>query len=59
MQYGLTPQERTVYEYTFGMNGRPMLKPGQISTQAKIHPSKVSRIRNKLQTKLKETMTYL
>ena len=59
MQYGLTPEERTVYEYTFGMNGRPMLKPGQISSTAKIHPSKVSRIRNKLQGKLQDTMQYL
>ncbi len=56
MQYDLTPEERTVYEYTFGMNGRPRYQPGQIAKVTSIHPSKVSRIRNKLVDKLKEAM---
>lgn len=56
MQYDLTPEERTVYEYTFGMNGRPRYQPGQIAKTTNIHPSKVSRIRNKLVDKLKEAM---
>lgn len=56
MQYDLTPEERTVYEYTFGMNGRPRYQPGQIAKATSIHPSKVSRIRNKLVDKLKEAM---
>lgn len=56
MQYDLTPEERTVYEYTFGMNGKPRYQPGQIARTTYIHPSKVSRIRNKLVDKLKEAM---
>jgi RNA polymerase sigma factor (sigma-70 family) len=59
MQYDLTPEERTVYEYTFGMNGRPRYQPGQIAKTTNIHPSKVSRIRNKLVDKLKEAMELL
>lgn len=56
MQYDLTPEERTVYEYTFGMNGKPRYQPGQIAKTTNIHPSKISRIRNKLVDKLKEAM---
>jgi len=56
MQYDLTPEERTVYEYTFGMNGKPRHQPGQIAKTTGIHPSKVSRIRNRLVDKLKEAM---
>jgi DNA-directed RNA polymerase specialized sigma subunit len=56
MQYDLTPEERTVYEYTFGVNGKPRHQPGQIAKVTNIHPSKVSRIRNRLVDKLKEAM---
>jgi DNA-directed RNA polymerase specialized sigma subunit len=59
IQYDLTPEERTVYEYTFGMNGKQMLKPGEIATKANIHASKVSRIRKKLQDKVNEAMEIL
>lgn len=59
VQYELTPEERTVYEYTFGLNGRPALRPGDISKQTKIHPSKLSRIRNKLRDKVYEAMAVL
>lgn len=59
MQYDLTPEERTVYEYTFGMNGKPRYQPGQIARTTNIHPSKVSRIRNRLVDKLKEAMDLL
>ncbi len=59
IQYDLTPEERTVYEYTFGMNGRPMLKPGEIASKAGIHASKVSRIRKKLQDKVYEAQEIL
>lgn len=56
MQYDLSPEERTVYEYTFGMNGKPRLQPGQIARTTNIHASKVSRIRNRLVDKLKEAI---
>jgi DNA-directed RNA polymerase specialized sigma subunit len=44
----LSHEDRAVYEYTFGMNGKPLLKPGDIAKRTSLHPSKVSRIRNKL-----------
>jgi DNA-directed RNA polymerase specialized sigma subunit len=59
MQYDLSPEERTVYEYTFGMNGKSRLQPGQIAKSTGIHASKVSRIRNRLVDKLKEAMDIL
>lgn len=55
----MSPEERTVYEYTFGMNGKPKLQPGQIAKQTKIHPSKISRIRGKLKTYIQEAMEVL
>lgn len=59
VQYGLAPQERTVWEYTFGMNGRPMLKPGEISRRAGINLTKVSRIRKKLHREIRSTLNLL
>jgi DNA-directed RNA polymerase specialized sigma subunit len=59
IEYDLTPEERTVYEFTFGVNGRPMLRPGEIAIKAKIHPSKVSRIRKKLQDKVREAVEVI
>jgi DNA-directed RNA polymerase specialized sigma subunit len=59
IEYDLTPEEKTVYEFTFGVNGRPMLKPGEIAKKAKIHPSKISRIRKKLQEKVHEAMELI
>ena len=59
IKYDLTPEERTVYEYTFGVGGKPALRPGEIAKAAKIHPSKVSRIRAKLKDKVQEAMEYI
>ena len=50
----LTPQQRTVYEYTLGVNGKPELKAGVIAKTMKISPSKVSRIRNQIRDKIEE-----
>jgi hypothetical protein len=55
----LTPEERTVYEYTWGLNGKPRLQPGQISKQTGIHPSKVSRIRGKITTYVQDAAKFL
>ena len=59
IKYDLTPEEKIVYEYTFGVDGKPLLRPGEIAKQAKIHPSKVSRIRKKLKDKVQEAMEYI
>ncbi len=45
LQYDLSPQEKTVYEYLLGENGKPQLKPGQIAQKMRLTPSKVSRIK--------------
>jgi DNA-directed RNA polymerase specialized sigma subunit len=55
----LSQEDRAVYEYTFGMNGKPVLKPGEISKRTSLHPSKVSRIRNKLKGYTTEIMETL
>jgi len=54
MQYELAPEERTVYEYTYGMNGKPMLQPGQIAKKVGLSGPKISRIRQKLRDKFHE-----
>lgn len=51
LQYELDPEERTVYEYLLGENGKPQLKPGQIARKMKLTPSKVSRIKSSIGTK--------
>lgn len=53
LMYELTPEEQLVVEYTYGINGKPELKPGQIATQMRVSPSKVSRIKSKVAGKLK------
>lgn len=55
----LSPEERTVYEYTFGMNGKPRMQPGQIAKQTGIHPSKISRVRGRLKKYVQEAMEVL
>jgi len=59
VQYDLTPEERVVYEHTFGVNGKEQLRPGQIAKKTNLTPTKVSRIRNKLRTKIEEAMDVL
>ena len=55
----LGPEERTVYEYVFGINGKPRLAPGEIAKKTGIHPSKVSRIRTKLKGHIQEAIEVL
>lgn len=49
----LTPQERTVHEYTFGLGGKPKLKPGEIAKKLKWDNSKVSKLRTSAYNKMK------
>ena len=55
----LSKDERSVYEYTFGINGKAGLQPGQIAKQTGLQPSKVSRIRSKLKDYVQEAMDVL
>jgi RNA polymerase primary sigma factor len=54
IKYELNPEECLVYEYTIGDSGKPMLKPGEIARKLKMSPSKVSRIRNSITSKLEQ-----
>ena len=45
LPYELTPEERAVFEYTYGVGGKPQLSPGEIARTLKMHPSKVSRLK--------------
>jgi len=46
--------ERVAYEYTFGLNGKPAMRPGEIAKTLKMSPSKVSRLRKKFGKQLVE-----
>lgn len=49
----LTPHEKAVHELTLGLNGKPMLKPGQIAKKLKLDSSKVSKLRTSIYKKMK------
>lgn len=55
----LSKEERAVYEYTFGLNGKQRLQPGQIAKQTGLHPSKISRIRGKIKGYIQEAADVL
>jgi DNA-directed RNA polymerase specialized sigma subunit len=52
--YELDPMERAVLEYSIGANGKPMISAGDIAKKLGISRPKVSRIRNKIDAKLRE-----
>ena len=54
IQYELSPDEKAVFEYSTGMNGRPMLKPGEISKKLNMPASKVSRLKLSVSKKIEE-----
>jgi DNA-directed RNA polymerase specialized sigma subunit len=53
LQYELSPEEKTVYEYLLGENGKPQLSPGQIAQKMGMAPSKISRIKSSIGMKAK------
>jgi len=54
LQFELDPEEKLVYEYLLGVNGKPQLRPGQIATKLRMSPSKVSRLKNNIAVKAKQ-----
>lgn len=48
----LTPQERIVHEYTFGMFGKPKLKTSQLAKKMSWDDSKVSKLKKSILTKM-------
>lgn len=45
IQYELTPDEKVVYEYLMGANGKPQMSPGAVAKKLNMQPSKVSRLK--------------
>lgn len=56
LPYELSDQERTVYEYTLGMGGKPKLNGNQIAAKMGVSPSTVSRIKGQIAKKAKGLM---
>lgn len=56
IQYELNPEELLVMEHTYGLNGKPKLRPGDIATKMKVPPSKISRMKLGIATKMKRYM---
>lgn len=54
IHYDLTPDERLVFEYSLGLYGKPQLSATDISRTMGISLPKVSRIRGKIDKKLRE-----
>lgn len=53
IHHDLTPDERLVFEYSMGLYGKPQLSAQAIAKQMNISAPKVSRIRNKIDQKLR------
>jgi DNA-directed RNA polymerase specialized sigma subunit len=49
----LTPLERSVHEYTLGLNGKPVLRPGAIAKKLGIDGSKVSKVKKAVFEKMR------
>ncbi len=54
--YDLDKDERAVFEYSLGMNGKPKLSAGQIAKKMGISQPKVSRLRKKIDNKINERL---
>lgn len=52
----LTPAERSVHELTFGLNGKPSLKPGDMAKRLKMDNSKVAKLRSSILKKMQKYM---
>ncbi|MEC8306376.1 MAG: hypothetical protein VXZ72_00755 [Chlamydiota bacterium] len=50
----LTSEEKLVFEYTLGINGKPELSAGEIAKKMGTNQPKISRIRKKIDQKLRE-----
>ena len=54
IQYELSPEEKAVFEYSLGVNGKQQLKPGDISKTLNMPASKVSRLKLSVAKKIEE-----
>jgi len=51
LPYELTPDEKQVFEYLYGVGGKPQLGPGQIATKLNMSAPKVSRLKRSIAEK--------
>jgi DNA-directed RNA polymerase specialized sigma subunit len=56
IKFELSPEERLVYEHTVGEGGRQTLRPSEIATRLGYSPSKVTRLRQSIDQKIKKYM---
>jgi RNA polymerase primary sigma factor len=52
IEFELSPEEKLVFDYTYGRHGKPQMKPGEISRKLRFSPSKVSRLRKSISGKI-------
>jgi len=52
IEYELSPEEKLVFDYTYGRHGKPQMQPGQIASRLHFSPSKVSRLRKSITGKM-------
>ena len=53
LPYELTNEERAVFEYVYGVGGKPELGTGEIAKKLKMSPPKVSRLKSAIAEKVK------
>lgn len=54
--YELSPQQHAVFEYVYGLGGKPTLGTGQIAETIGVSPSKISKIKAEIATKVQQYM---
>lgn len=54
----LDPNEKTVYEYLLGINGKKELKGKDIAKKMRMSPSKITRIRKSIEKKIEKYRKY-
>lgn len=51
--YGLTAQEKQVFDYSLGAHGQPKLKAGEIATRMTLSPARISAIKESVGSKIR------
>jgi DNA-directed RNA polymerase specialized sigma subunit len=51
--YGLTDQEKHVFDYSLGAHGQRKMKPGEIATQLKLSPARISALKESVGNKIR------
>jgi len=51
--YGLTPQEKQVFDFSMGAHGQPKLKAGELAIRLKVSPARISALKQSVGLKIK------